>query len=191
MGLFDNLFGKGKRNTDFVPSVETMPDDKFWDIIQKTFKNSKGEYEEQQEQLTKEIGNLSLQDIILFDNKFRQLRGQANNWQMWGAIYIIHGGCGDDSFTDFRGWVIAQGKDFYYKTLANPESLVDVEEERIDVDWEGMGYIPTTVFEELTGQDIPSDFVENQETTGDEWSDESDDLKNMFPKLYAKYADNI
>ena len=110
---------------------------------------------------------------------------------MWAAIYIIHGGCGDDSFTDFRDWVISQGKDFYYKTLANPETLVELDTEKIEVEWEGMGYIASTVFEELTGQEIASEFRENQNIKGTEWSDENnDELKKMFPTLWAKYADN-
>jgi hypothetical protein len=92
----------------------------------------------------------------------------------------------------FREWVIGQGKDFYYKTIQNPESLVEVATEKIEnVEWEGLGYVPSTVFEELTGQEMPYPFQENHNTTGNEWKEESDDLKNMFPKLYAKYPDNI
>jgi hypothetical protein len=188
MGLFNKLFGRGRNgNNKFTPSIELMPDDTFWRIITTTFDSSAGDFEVQQEELEKELRKLSPQDVILFDNKFRQLRGHLYNWELWGAIYIIHGGCSDDSFMDFRDWVIAQGQEFYTKTLSNPESLVDIDEDKIEIDCEGIGYIARTVFTELTGQDIPSEYLENQKITGKEWTEEGDDLKKMFPKLYAKY----
>lgn len=44
---------------------------------------------------------------------------------------------------------------------------------------------------ELTGQEMPYPYQENHNTTGIEWAEEGDDLKNMFPKLYAKYHNII
>src|SRR6185369_3533018 len=125
-----------------------------------------------------------------FDNRFRQLRGEAYSWQLWGAIYIIQGGCSDDGFTDFRDWVISRGKEFYYTAIANPAFLSEVAEEEIDVDWEGISYIPSSVFEELTGEEIPSEFEENQDIKGEPWDEDSDDLKKMFPELWERYSDD-
>ena len=200
MGLFDKLFGGTKKNsnvespknTNFTSSDKLMDEDLFWKIIQTTKDNSSGDFEEQQEELANELRKLTPNDIILFGNRFRYFRGQANTWELWGAIYIIHGGCGDDSFSDFREWVIGQGKDFYYRTIKNPESLVEFDTDTIDeIEWEGLGYVPSTVFEELTGQEMPYPFKEQIETTGTEWAEESEDLKNLFPKLAAKFPDHI
>ncbi len=187
MGLLSNLFG-GKKGGALITTSDLMPDDQFWKLIKFTHEKSKGDFEAQQQILHKELQKLRPIDIIHFDNKFRKLRGEAYTWNLWGAIYIINGGCGDDSFMDFRGWLIAQGKDFYYQTVSNPESLVDVDSDRINVDWEGMGYIPNTVFEENTGVKMPSAQVENIEITGEEWDENNDELKNKFPLLWAKYA---
>jgi hypothetical protein len=199
MGLFDKLFGGAKKNqtpgppyTNFTASDALMDEDRFWKIIQTAKDNSKGDYDQQQEELADELRKLTTDDIILFGNRFQYFRGQANTWELWGAIYIIHGGCGDDSFSDFREWVIGQGREFYYRTTNNPETLVDVETDKIeDVEWEGLGYVPATVFEELTGQEMPYPYQEQQETIGNEWAEEGDDLKQMFPRLAAKYSDNI
>lgn len=200
MGLFDKLFGGTKKdsnveppiNTNFTSSDKLMDEDQFWEIIQTTKNNSSGDFEEQQEELAKELRKLTPDDIILFGNRFRYFRGQANTWELWGAIYIIHGGCGDDSFNDFREWVIGQGKDFYYRTINNPDTLVDVDTDKIeDVEWEGLGYVPATVFEEITGQEMPYPYQEKSETTGNEWEEDSEDLKQMFPRLAAKYSDNV
>ncbi|MBS1560226.1 MAG: DUF4240 domain-containing protein [Bacteroidetes bacterium] len=200
MGLFDKLFGGTKRtsneeppkNTSFTSSDKLMDEEVFWNIIKSSKDKSKSDYELQIEELANELRQLTPDEIVLFGNSFRFFRGQANTWELWGAIYVIQGGCGDDSFNDFREWVIGQGKDFYYKTINDPESLVEVPtDEIVEVEWEGLGYVPTTVFQELTGQEMPCPFEENYDTTGIEWEEESDDLRRMFPVLYAKYSDNL
>jgi len=190
MTLFDKLFGAGKKDAGFKPSADLMPEDQFWALIQSTYDKASGNFETQQDEMTQALRKLSPQDIIHFDNRFRELRGKAYHWQLWAAIYIIHGGCSDDSFIDFRDWVISQGREFYDKTITNPETLVELDTEKIEVDWEGMGYVASTVFEELTGEEIASEFRENQDIKGIEWNEENDDLKEMFPELWAKYADN-
>lgn len=197
MGLFDKLFGGTKKNTTPEPSNVSfnasdvlMDENQFWQIIQSAKDNANGDYEQQQEELANQLRKLTADEIILFGNRFRYFRGQANTWELWGAIYIIHGGCGDDSFNDFREWVIGQGKEFYYKTIADPDTLVELETSKIeDVEWEGLGYVPSTVFEELTGQEMPYPYQEKLETTGNEWAEEGDDLKKMFPKLASKYLE--
>ena len=198
MSIFSKLFGSSKNQIqtskikDFKVSEDLFDEDKFWEIIQNSKRKANNDYQKQQLELENELRKLSPDEIILFGNRFRFFRGRAYSWELWGAIYLIHGGCGDDSFNDFREWVIGQGKIFYYKTIENPETLVEVETEKIeDIDWEGLGYVPASVFKDMTGQDMPYPFKENFETTGEEWEEESDDLKNMFPKLYEKYPDNI
>jgi len=200
MGLFGKLFGGNKntskeepsKNINFTASEKLIDEELFWKIIKTCKDKAKADYEQQQEELRNELRKMTPNDIIMFGNRFRYFRGQANTWELWGAIYIIYGGCGDDSFNDFREWVIGQGKDFYYKTIQNPESLVDIETGIIvEVEWEGLGYVPLSVFEELTGQEMPYQYQENHNTTGNEWAEEGDDLKNMFPKLYAKYSNII
>ncbi|WP_051951664.1 DUF4240 domain-containing protein [Flavobacterium sp. ASV13] len=199
MGIFDRFFGKTEKEknsrpikTDFIISEKLMEEELFWKIIQKTKDSSGGNFEEQQEELANELRKLTADELILFGNSFRNFRGEANTWELWGAIYIIHGGCSDDSFNDFREWVIAQGKDFYYKITANPELLVETETHLIEeFDWEGFGYLPGIVFEELTGQEMPYLFQEKHNTTGNEWDEKGDDLQKLFPKLYAKYSANF
>lgn len=187
MSLLSNLFGN-KKGGKFTPTSDVMSDEQFWKIVSLTNEKAKGDYETQQRKLHEELRKLPSIEIMQFDNKFRKLRGEAYTWDLWGAIYIIHGGCGDDSFMDFRDWVISQGKDFYYRTLSNPETLAEVDSERIDVEWEGMGYVPMEAFKEVTGSEMPTSYLENNQIVGEEWDENNDDLKNRFPILWAKYS---
>jgi len=43
----------------------------------------------------------------------------------------------------------------------------------------------------LTDSEIPSEFEVNYEVRGKEWREDGDDLKKMFPNLWAKYNDSL
>ena len=173
-----------------------MPEDQFWQLIAASRNASGGESEWQESALTALLNQLPLNELITFENRFRQLRGQAYTWPLWGAVYIINGGCGDDSFCYFRDWLIAQGREVYSNTLADPEWLADFEFEEEETDLDGdiisskaifaeeIGYVADSVFQKRTGQHIPAEFAENHQISGPEWTEESDDLARMFPKLW-------
>ncbi|RYG31885.1 MAG: DUF4240 domain-containing protein, partial [Chitinophagaceae bacterium] len=145
MGIFNRIFGSGRSEEGPSSFDGLMSEGSFWLVIASTFDQAGGNYDQQQDELAIALKKLSLQELVAFDNRFRQLRGQAYRWDLWGAIYIIHGGCGDDSFSDFRGWLICQGKVLYYSALKNPETLITVSQEKIETDWEGASYIATSV----------------------------------------------
>jgi hypothetical protein len=89
MGFFSKLFGSGKK--DFTPSGDCMPEDKFWQLIADSRDASGGDSEGQESALTALLHELPLNDLITFQNRYRQLRGQAYTWPLWGAVYIING----------------------------------------------------------------------------------------------------
>ena len=177
----------GEKQVAFIETTDVMPEDAFWKLIHSSHKMAEGDFETQQEILGEKLRKLTPQEIILFDNQFRKLRGEACTWDIWGAAYIINGGCGDDSFMDFRGWLIAQGEKSYARTRSNPDTLAKVDPDRFDVDWEGMDYIPGTVFKDITGKELPRGYREKLEATGDKWDEDSADLKGRLPLLWKKY----
>ncbi|MFN3196639.1 MAG: DUF4240 domain-containing protein [Chlorobiota bacterium] len=191
MGIFDKLFGKKEQKSEPKEAVQNsdklMDAEKFWEIIAVSKTNSSGDYEKQQVKLQKELLKLSPIEILEFDNKFRTLRGDVYNWDFWAAAYIINGGCSDDCFSDFRGWLIGQGKTTFENAVENIETLSELKETN-DGDWEGLSYVPSDAYEKKTGNDIPNGIRENFEITGEEWNEVGDDLKNKFPKLWAKFG---
>ncbi|HEY4062967.1 MAG TPA: DUF4240 domain-containing protein [Puia sp.] len=189
MGFLNKLFGGPEKDPDFTPSSDLMSEDVFWDLILTSFNEAGGNPDLQEEALAMILQKLSLQDLILFQNRYVQLRGQAYTWPLWGAAYIINGGCSDDGFCYFRDWLIAQGPDAYSKALADPEWLVNLEPEGEEgAEAEGMAYVAGSVFKERTGKYLPAEFPENHEISGPEWKEEWDDLAQMFPKLWEKFG---
>ncbi len=58
-----------------------------------------------------------------YQERFNEMGAAVSRWDVWAAAYLIAGGCSDDSFTDFRAGLIAQGRDWYQKAAASPDSL--------------------------------------------------------------------
>ncbi|MGJ8594119.1 MAG: DUF4240 domain-containing protein [Aquaticitalea sp.] len=186
MGIFDKIFGKKEPVQN---STELMNENRFWEIIKSTKSNSSRSYERQQTELNKELSKLTAIEILEFDNKFRTLRGQAYTWDLWAAAYIMNGGCSDDCFSDFRGWLIGQGKDIFENAMQNAESLVELKHDMDNDDWEGLSYVAREVYEKKTGgQDMPNGISENFEIIGEEWEEDDDVLKVKYPKLHEKWG---
>ena len=170
---------------------------RFWAIVgeSRTGFDSRlrdGNMDKPVERLQELLSDLSPGEVAEFQREFDERLSQAYRWDLWGAAYIIEGGCSDDGFTDFRNWLISMGREVYEAALHDPESLVDV----ADADgveatsFEEFQYVPGRVYEDKAGHDMPDTGVRHaQEPTGDKWSEEGDDLARRLPRLWAKYGD--
>lgn len=101
--------------------------EQFWQLIERTNIESEREPSRQYELLIKALVEMSVQDIIHYDRFHTTLMNRAYVTDVWNAACIVTH-CGDDSFTDFRAWLIAQGKTNYERVLRDPDSLVDIVE---------------------------------------------------------------
>lgn len=171
-----------------LQSTDQLMDlDQFWGIIEKTKENSSGDYTQQQTELEQELLALSAVEIQEFDNQFSTLSNQIYHWDFWAAAYIINGGCSDDCFSDFTGWLIAQGRTTFENAIEDVESLVNLPDTQ-DGDWEGINYVPADAYHKKTGQDMPIGVNLSFEIQGEEWSEEGDELQTRYPQLWAKYS---
>ncbi len=131
----------------------------------------------------------SASEIFDFQVAFDECLTQAYRWDLWGAAYIINGGCSDDGFDYFLGWLIAQGRSTFEAALDNPERLAEIIEPGTEADYEAMWYVASRAYEGRTGKE---DFYEQLPTSirgqvrGAEWAEE--DLPQLFPKLTAKFV---
>jgi len=161
----------------------------FWKIIEQSREEADGDSEEQLEILGDLLHELPPDEIVSFDRHLSEYHARADHWDLWGAAYIIGGGCSDDGFLDFRGWLISRGEHAYEAAMADPESLVNVVKDHDgNCQVEGYQYIASQVWEEKTGKsEFPShDLPRGQDTAGTQWKEE--DLAAKFPKLRKKFA---
>ena len=94
----------------------------FWDIIDAA-RAAAGPGRPFHEALVDDLATRTQQDILEYQERFYEMSAALSRWDVWAAAYLIAGGCSDDSFTDFKAGLLAQGRDWYQKAAASPDSL--------------------------------------------------------------------
>lgn len=137
------------------------------------------------------LAELPEADLVSFERLHEARMNESYSWDLWGAAYIIQGGCGDDSFDYFRAYLISLGSQSFNAALANPDSLAEVDLDAEGEEWEDWMSPTMAVVFARTGEynfadSKPSSSVRSGEPSGEEW-DEAD-LPARFPRLAARYG---
>lgn len=190
--------GEPVSNAKEMPVLQPMPDARFWSIIDGVAHTGKTP-DDRLEALEAALKPLSLDDIVSFEMTFRRLLNDAYTWDLWGAAYVIHGGCSDDGFEYFRRWLVSRGRKAYEAALADPDSLADLELERTGPEgywqFEEFYYVTGKVFRGKGGDGDPRDRAAPEAglggpgPSGKEFSDDEDHLKKRYPKLWRRFGD--
>tara|TARA_R110002051_G_scaffold2660_1_gene14305 strand:- start:53326 stop:53787 length:462 start_codon:yes stop_codon:yes gene_type:complete len=130
-----------------------LDEERYWNCIEKILNNPIKRFNIVNE-LTKELETYSLEDIKGFYLRTEQLAKDIHT----SSLQTIAGklneeGCTDDGFDYFISWIISQGKKMYYIAKENPQLLLE-ELEVGTYDFEQFAFIPDTVFENITGEDL-------------------------------------
>jgi Protein of unknown function (DUF4240) len=86
-----------------------------------------------------------------FEVQHRQAFADSYDWGLWGAAYVIDGGCSDDGFDYFRAYLISRGRAVFEAAMADPDSLADADLEGGEM-WEDWMSPTMHVTKARTGQ---------------------------------------
>jgi hypothetical protein len=128
--------------------------------------------------------------IAEFQRHFDEEHARAYQWQLWGAAYLLEGGCSDDGFIDFRYGLISRGQEVFERALADPDSLADLLDEDDFLSHEEFGYVAREIYEFKAGAEMPQSAVSHPaEPSGEEWDFDDEALcAAKLPKLWAKFG---
>lgn len=118
-----------KRNIQGYEAAEPLDKDRFWQLIGAA-REAAGDWKGMLQPLVESLTRLDAPDIIRFNQIYDAYIDLAYKEKLWAAAAVMHNGCSDDGFIDFRAWLIAQGKEVYINALADPDSLAGVESVR-------------------------------------------------------------
>ncbi|MFJ7592311.1 DUF4240 domain-containing protein [Streptomyces sp. NPDC097617] len=117
---------------------------------------------------------------------------------LWAAAYVINGGCSDDGFDYFRGWLLTQGRETFEAALTDPDSLAahpavrEAAVRGLDLEDEGALSIAWRAYEAGTGLELPADsFTISYPPLDPSWDfdfDDSDEITARLPRLSALFA---
>lgn len=188
---------RAKINKGYLESLDAdiigFGETEFWSLLNRA-KAKTSNCSEQAELLLEILSERSEQDILGFGEAFNKLHAKSYTAELWAAAYIINGGCSDDGFEYFRGWLIAQGEGTYYRALENPENLARVvqRENEGEFECEEMLSLAYSAYESQKGKES-ADFYDilpgvSLPELALDWEEEGDDLEKMFPILWKKFS---
>lgn len=143
------------------------------------------------------LSSHSSEEIIAAQQVLWDLMATSYRSPLWAAAYLINGGCSDDGFDYFRGWLITQGREVFDRILADPDALADlpaIRDAAADGDekeCEATLDIASDAYLTATGEQLPSGAYTVQYPELDpEWDFDFDDqaeLNRRLPRLAALY----
>ena len=160
--------------------------DQFWQFVEAAKAKADGNTEARVDALRDVLSGLGPAELQSFQNHYDRLICLAYRWDLWGAAYIINGGCGDDGFRYFRDWLISEGKSVFEAALKDPDSLADLP--HVDpAELEAFNYVAHELYEQKGAGKLAFDHsAESPEPAGSPWDE--DEVGSLFPRLDAKYA---
>jgi hypothetical protein len=134
----------------FILTAMTLTE--FWRLIETAKDESEGDSERQVELLAEKLSELTVEEIVAFDEILEDLLDHLLRDDLWDVASMIHDGfCSDDGFEYFRCWIIAQGEAMYDRSRNDPEDLIGLVE---PVAWcESILYIAKDAYQMKTGHD--------------------------------------
>lgn len=177
-----------------------MDEDRFWALVDAARAESGGDDDTLVEALHVAVFKLDAEEILGYQRRFGELHERSYTTALWGAAYLLNGGCSDDGFDYFRGWLIARGRNVFDAALANPDSLADVpgvaDDERDYLELEAMLSVALDAWMDKTSADMDA-FYDALGDTGSlpdlgefEWDDGQGDMdeaagQRLYPRLWA------
>ena len=173
-----------------------MTEAEFWELIEKT---KCSEPDEHVERLVARLVKLPASEILSFGHWWGEAHTAAYDWNLWGAAYIINGGCSDDGFIDFRSWLLLKGEKVYRDALADPDTLAKVRVEPDEASCECYP-APEAYSQAVSGADHGAYYnaltaahglgLSRPEPLGEHWDFESEtEMKARLTRLFKKFGD--
>jgi hypothetical protein len=169
-----------------------MTKDEFWEHIRATRRLDPDEHTER---LAVRLAKLPAKEILSFGRWWETLDAKGYTWKLWGAAYLINGGCSDDGFDYFRWWLMLRGRAVYEAALKNPDSLAAVLKGEGEVE---AGSNPANdAYSAATGREDYYEALKAQypklkfalPDLGDGWDfDDDAQMRRRYPKLFAAYS---
>jgi hypothetical protein len=108
---------------------------------------------------------------------------------------VIHGGCSEEGFDAFRGWLIAHGREAVAGAVRSPDSLADVPVVRGAAETGAVFEAPEVLtiaaeaYRQATGEELPDEErPRSRPDVADLWDfDDEEEMQRRLPKLSALF----
>lgn len=171
-----------------------MDETAFWKLIDRVRNEYPDDLDDQCTHLGQVLQRLPPAECLGAGRWFDRAVRRAYHWPLWGAAFVIGGGCSDDAFMDFRAALVMRGWAVFEAALRDPDSLADLSLSEGEWFFEGFQYVFHEAMDDAADRatddaadDAGADDEDaEQDPTGAEWRE--DELAALLPRLFAKHA---
>jgi hypothetical protein len=167
----------------------------FWQLIEaaRNQASNPADGEDVARRAALQLATHPVEEITAAQQVLWNLMADSYTNPLWAAAYVINGGCSDDGFDYFRGWLIAQGREAFERVVADPDALADLPIVRasatdgLDLECEEALSIVWDAHILATGEQLPDDawairYPELDPTWNFDF-DDHDEMTRRLPRL--------
>jgi hypothetical protein len=162
----------------------------FWSLIESCRVEAGGSGGRLARALEHRLRTLSGPEILRFDEIWSDQFHKLYAWPVWDAGVVMLGWFGDDSFRDFRAWIVSHGADAVARIVGDPDNLDDLWWDRENAFDESFDALSDSAYVAAVGHEPPSGRPSGLLDPAGARLDLSDDavVRERFPRLAARRA---
>ena len=103
-----------------------MRTDDFWAVIGRATADRPATPGEVAKRAAADLATHDPEEIVAWARHLDKVMVASGTQDLWAAAYLINGGCSDEGFDNFRGWLIAHGREAVARSVKSPDSLADM-----------------------------------------------------------------
>lgn len=167
----------------------------FWELIDQARKAPNANFETQCVTLTELLTAAhSAEEIVAFEHILRNKIEEASSWPVMAATFVVCSFISDDTYEDFRAWLVGQGKERFYQALEDPATICDflTPQQARDLGGEYMLFVAANAWLDKLGKDDEEEFYRliehpDEKTIEQRWPESKEAYRKMFPRLYDTF----
>ncbi len=166
----------------------------FWSIIEEARSTKCKTDEELRQKLVEILVRYPKSRLVAFQQRYLGCISKAYRWDLSVALGLVNGYLSDDSFYDFRDYLVSRGRETFEKIVADPESLLEMVDASGEVrfaEWH-FASTPVEAYRIALGErqdnceiELPFEYDWPEKLAG-EWIDINDQqqIRNKLPRIY-------
>ncbi|MGX6605091.1 DUF4240 domain-containing protein [Micromonosporaceae bacterium Da 78-11] len=174
-----------------------MRTDDFWAVIARATADRPATPGEVATRAIADLATRDPEEIVAWGLHLDKVMVASGTEDLWAAAYLINGGCSDDGFDNFRGWLIAHGRDAVARSVKSPDSLAEMPAVRAAAE-NGAAFeaeevlsIASAAYEQATEAELPAgERAATRPDAADLWDfDNEEEMQRRLPKLAALFLE--
>ncbi|MFI5895539.1 DUF4240 domain-containing protein [Actinoplanes sp. NPDC051513] len=174
-----------------------MRTDDFWAVIGRATADRPASPGEVAKRAAADLATRDPDEIVAWARHFDKVMVASGTQDLWAAAYLINGGCSDEGFDNFRGWLIAHGREAVARSVQSPDSLADVpavraaSESGAVFEAEEVLSIAAEAYRHATGSELPAgESPVTRPESAELWDfDNEEEMQKRLPRLSALFLE--